>query len=475
MPPSINPFDRKKQQVAKPVDAAKQAELLARSAGKPLPGAVPQPVTPGQKRNTNVIPAPPPARAVPGVTGTPPLPTGKVVGHVAPSDLTDVERATLEAAGWTPDIGLPTSQDGIKQLQTAIAEQMEAEVPLPFDPRNPPQFQMKTVPIESLPKAEQERVKSNIRSTIAGISQQEQATIEKERKAADLMAREQAVKGSGQALSATEQAIANFQKKVAEAVNAPLDDVPEQTAVNPAAVNAMKLQTHFAERAAQPQQEAPSVAPQAAVPRHSHEPTELGVGGVTLTHCPHCQWDLSVPDVEEPNYADKMSFLHCMIGDKPYLKEIPLFGGAVVVVLRTLTTKEIDKVYSQAYKDRQDGKLPNELDYWERVNRYRLMLQLQSFRSTGANGFSKDLPDGYSQASNPTATGFWVTAEQEGQMAPGDTGLPDIEAWMIDEVLKTEAVFRIVNNACNQFNRLVARLEAMADNSDFWKPTGEQS
>lgn len=470
MPPSINPFDRKKQAVVKPADAGKQAELLARAAGRPLPGAVPQPV-PGQKRNTNVIPAPPPAKQVPGVTGTPPLPTGRVVGHIAPSDLTDVERATLEAAGWTPDIGLPASTDGLKQLQSAIADQMDAEVPLPFDPRNPPQFQLNTVPIENLPPAEQQRVKANIKSTIAGINQQEQASAAAQRKAADMQAREQAVRGSGAALSATEQAIANFQKKVAEATNTPLDDLPDVEAVNPAAVEAMRMQTHFAERA-KPQQQAPPPAPPPA-PQHQH--SELGVGGVTLTHCPHCQWDLAVPDVEEPIYADKMSFLHCMIGDKPYVKEIPLFAGAVAITLRTLTTKEIDKVYQQAYKDRQDGKLPNELDYWERVNRYRLMLQLQSFRSTGNTGFNKDLPDGYSQATNPTATGFWVTAEQEGGMSPEQTGLPDIEAWMIDEVLKTEAVFRIVNNACNQFNRLVARLEAMADNTDFWKPTGEQS
>jgi hypothetical protein len=327
------------------------------------------------------------------------------------------------------------------------------------------------VPIESLPPAEQQRVRDSNKSTISGINQQEKATQEAERKANDMMAREMAVKGSGQAMSAAEQAIANFQKRVAEATNTPLDDVPEVVPVNPSAVGAMNVQNHFSERATQAKPDAVPTPP----PVHRHEPTELGVGGVTLTHCPHCQWDLSIPDMAEPPYADKMSFLHCMIGDKPYLKEIPLFGGAVVVTLRTLTTKEIDRIYGQAYKDRQDGKLPNELDYWERINRYRLMLQLQSFRSNGANGFSKDLPDGYSQATNPTATGFWVTAEQEGNMSPGETGLPDIEAWLVDEVLKTEAVFRVVNNACNQFNRLVARLEAMADNTDFWKPTGEQS
>jgi hypothetical protein len=33
----------------------------------------------------------------------------------------------------------------------------------------------------------------------------------------------------------------------------------------------------------------------------------------------------------------------------------------------------------------------------------------------------------------------------------------------------------MVNNQCAMFNRLVAKLEALVDNSDFWQPTGAPS
>lgn len=459
MAASINPFDRKKQPVAQPVDPAKQAELLARASG----------AAPGKGR-TNIIPTPPPAAKLPtGVTGNPPLPTAKVVGQYSPSGLTEVERQTLEAAGWTPDMPLPQSEEGLKQLQQAIVDQAEVDVPLPVDPRTPP-LKVNTVPIEKLPAADQQRFRGAIANTLQGINQQEQQQRQAAQRQQEMATREMAVKGITPAVGAADAAINAFREKMAKVTNTPVEDVPEVVAVNPAAVDAMKMQTHFAERAA------PTTPPEPqAPPPASHDHSELGVGGVMLTHCPHCSWDLATPDIPEPPHSDKMAFLHCMIGDKPYAKEVPLFGGAVTVVFRTLTTREIDQVYKQAFSDRQDGKLPNELDYYERLNRYRLMLQLQAFRSEGAGGFHKDLPDGYSKGTNTHATGFWLTAEQEAELTPGQTALPQIEEWMVDEVLKSENVFRTVNNACSQFNRLVAKMEAMADNSDFWKPTGEQS
>jgi hypothetical protein len=63
----------------------------------------------------------------------------------------------------------------------------------------------------------------------------------------------------------------------------------------------------------------------------------------------------------------------------------------------------------------------------------------------------------------------------ETSILDGETPLLLIEDYIFANVLKTEAMFRVVNTACNQFNRLVARLEAMADDSDFWRPTEEQS
>lgn len=443
----INPFDRK----PKP-DPAKQKELLARATGRPL------------------LQTPPAAKPVPGITGNPPLPTGKVVGQVAPSSLTDVERDTLLAAGWTPDMPLPTSQEGIKQLQAAVAELAAVEVPFPVAPNTPP-LKVTTVPLDTLPAADQTRLTGALTGKLQDIAAQEAEARKAALRRNELSAKEMSVKGIGKATGAADASVEAFRRRMAEQANVPVDDAPEVVAVNPAAVGAMHLQDHFSTRAEA--QAPPPAAPPPAPEPHAHN--ETGAGGVMLTHCPHCQWDLAMSDIAEPPYQDKVGFLHAMIGDKPFAKEYPLFNGLVHVVFRTLTTKEIDKIYLQAHNDRLEGKASNDIDYYERLNRYRLVLQLQKFHSDGPDGFVKDLPDGYSQSANSHSVNQWISAEKEAEFSPNQTALLDIEAWIIDEVLKTEAVFRVVNNACNRFNRLVSRMEAMADNSDFWKPTGEQS
>lgn len=445
MATSVDPFKKKA------VDP-KQAELLARAAGKPLPQ------TP---KSAKPLPA--------GITGNPPLPTGKIVGQTAPSSLTAVERETLLAAGWTDDVPLPASQEGLKQLQQAVTEIASAEVPLPVDPRTPP-LKITTVPIESLPPAEQKRFTNALAGKIQDINAQEAEARAAALRQQQLAAKEAAVKGIAAATGAADKAVDAFRARAAAAVNTPLDDAPEIVAVNPAAIGAMKVQNHFETRTEQQRPAPPPPPPPPPAPT-----SETGADGVMLSHCPHCSWDLAVPDGEEPPYQDKIGFLHALLGDRPYVKQYQLFSGNVLVTFRTLTIKELDQVYKQAFEDRQAGRITSEVDYYERLNRYRLMLQLQEFRADGPDGFVKDLPDGYSASTNPHSTGHWVKAEQEADFAPNETGLPQIEAWMIDEVLKTEAVFRVVNNTCNRFNRLTSKLEAMADNSDFWKPTEGQS
>lgn len=439
----IDPFARKKAPVPKPAPTPeKQKDMLARATGT------------APKRTT--LPTPPAAHKIPGVTGSPPLPAGRVVGQIAPSSLTEIERKTLEASGWTPDIALPTSQEGLKQLQAEVASMSEVDVPLPVDPRTPAFKPPAAVPMSSLPTDKQNQLKA----TLAGIADDEKRRQATARREQELAQQETKIKGMASAGSAAERAVREFDKKVAAAL--PKEPDGFEVEIEPPAPTVTR-------------RDEPARRDE---PVHRDEPGhrgETGVGGAMLSHCPHCSWDLAVPDVEEPPYADKMGFLHCLMGETPYAKAYPLFGNNVEVTFRTLTTRELDVIYKQAYADRQAGKLPGEIDYWERVNRYRLMLQLQCFKTFGAKGFVKDLPDGYSKTANPSCTGVWVNEEREAQLLPDETGIPAIEQWIVEEVLKTEAVFRVVNNTCNQFNRLVAKMEAMSDNSDFWNPTGEPS
>lgn len=441
MAQSVNPFANRKTTAATPppADPARQAAQAARAAGRP------------------VIPPPAVGPLPPGVTGTPMLPTGRVTY----GSLTPAEREALAAAGLSPDTALPQTQEGLKELREAVAASRAVEVPLPVDPRRPP-LKVETVPLSSLPAEKQ----AAIAAVVAGITANEQAAAETARQTRTAVARETTTPGSSAAAAAAAQAMKTFRDKLDT-----VDLRPDPVLVNPAAVDAANLQAHFEAKAAA---EAPRAAAPPPPPTPPAPPASETGAAAPMTECPHCQWSLASPDVVEPKYAEKMAFLQSMLGDKPFVQEAGLFGGQLVATFRTLTIGEMDVVYKQAYRDRNAGRLDSEIDFWEMVNRYRLMLQLQSVRGAGGK-LLHDLPDAYSLAANPNGTATWVTAEQADAMAPDETGLPDIQTYLLDKVLKTETVFRIVNNACRQFNRLVSKLEAMADNSDFWQPTGEPS
>lgn len=394
-------------------------ELLARVT---VPARGP---TAAPAKQKTVLPTPPPARPLPpGVTGNPPLPTNKVVGVIPPSSLTAAERESLEALGWTDDIPIP--DDFAKAFDSVLAERVAEAVVPPVDPATHTPLKVETIPLEQADPATRDR----LRKVMTEMVSDRQAELEE---AAE--ARRQELQGA----------------KI------------------PGLANARRA----ADKAASAESQEPVIeVTDKHGPPPSDRPSSTGADA-RPTHCQHCSWDLSQPDVIEPAHADKLAFLQCLLGDKPYVHEYELFGGAVVVTFRTLTMAELDTLYRQVYLDQKAGKFDSELDYYEKLNRYRLCLQLQKFAAVGPGGTVHDLPDGLSRESNPTAEVTW----QDGNPPPetGGTLLPMIEAHLTSDVLKREAVFRVVNTQCSQFNRLVAKLEAMADNSDFWRPTGEQS
>jgi hypothetical protein len=381
---------------------------------------------------------------------------------VVPSNLTEQERAALEAVGWTEDMPIPPS--GVTGLLVQAAKEKKAEageaVILPAEAKVTAFQPPVTKELHELNPEE----RASILSAMHSLAKFQQAiSQEKNDKGAAPMMH--------QALIAVPKAAASRQPEQAAVLEIE-DDRPQRQP--PAATPTQDAPTEG------PRQ-APSAAPAAKAEKEKEKEkyrTETGAE-VQPSFCPHCLWDLSQPDVPEPPYADKMSFLHALLGARCWSKEYELFGGAVTVVFRTLTPREIDTVYKQAFSDRALGKLPTEVDFWEKINRYRLFLQLQQLRSNGLpdqGGFFHDLPDALSKSTNESGTGFWWKDDDGSYLLQQDaTPLPRIEEYIIREVLKTEAVFRVVNNTCHQFNRLVAKMEAMAYHSDFWRPTRVQS
>jgi len=190
-----------------------------------------------------------------------------------------------------------------------------------------------------------------------------------------------------------------------------------------------------------------------------------GYDGVAqLEFCPHCGWDLAMPDIPEPDDAAKQAFLVSILGHKPFIKTYDLMGGALSVTFRSLTSREIDQIYRQAYRERDRGELKNDADAWERINRLRLYLQLLQTRSNQA---SRDLPDGLSPATTPHATTHW---SDTAGASSGELFLT-VENHVLNHVLTTESIHRIVYQYLGQFNRLVSKMEAMTASPDFWKAT----
>lgn len=413
-----------------------QAELLARVTSRKLP------------------PPPPPADGGPPQ----PLPEGKIVGTRSASSLTPAEREAMETLGWSENIPISPSMAGIlEQVLTEKRAQID-EVTLPIDPKTPP-LKVITKKLSELTPQEIDAIKA---ANIFDVKQREQAVAQQEQQN-ELFVKEMTQKGIIPAMQAVAEAEAfRAQKEAAR----PVSPAQETDLIDTSEVDRVRMATPKAK-------EEPKTKLQEQAPAQAASDT-----GAVLhpANCPHCDWPLHMPGTAEPEHSDKMSFLHAMLGAKCWQKDYELFGGNVHVIFRTLSARELDAIYEQAYQDRDRGEYQTDLDFWERVNRYRLFLQLQRMSADGPKGYMHDMADGLSKDTNPEATGFWWNKEKDDPELNGDkTPLKLVQEYIVENVLKTEALFRVVNTSCNQFNRLVAKMEAMAANSDFWKPTEEQS
>ena len=178
--------------------------------------------------------------------------------------------------------------------------------------------------------------------------------------------------------------------------------------------------------------------------------------------------EVSAPAQPEPEYIDTLKFVTTMLANKPFQKQYELFNGELLVTFRSLRPKEIDACYSHIIYEINEGKIRFQGDIYEMVNRYRFYLQLVELRTKTGEGMSFEFPDGFTQRTNPKATAFWELPED---LPENSKGLDIVEEYITAEVLTTESLHRVVAATCRDFNRLVAQLEAMVDNANFWKPT----
>jgi hypothetical protein len=210
---------------------------------------------------------------------------------------------------------------------------------------------------------------------------------------------------------------------------------------------------HTLDPAEQPQ--APAAAQPTPAPDAHHD----------LAECPNCHWLLANKVETEPTNPDKVAFLQAILGQKSFVRTYTLFDGGLRVTFRNLTIGELDIVFRQVYRERDEGRIQSTQDFFERVSRLRMYLQLQRLQSLGQ--FDHELPDGLTAETSPNATALWELPE-----GGKDELMPAIEQYVLNKVLPNESLFRVVMRELGSFNRLAARLEVLSGDDSFWKATG---
>lgn len=257
------------------------------------------------------------------------------------------------------------------------------------------------------------------------------------------------------------------QGKVAENISAPFPGQEQMAAVD--AEDSPVTGMEAISKAQAMLDDPPELAAEEEEAPKEEERFDSGTDG-PMDNCPHCGWDLALQTIAEPGHDEKMGFLHSVLGQKTFIQQYELFGGKVIARFRTLTTKEMDVIYNYVFKQRESGEIETIQDYWEKVNRYRLYLQIV-YLAAADGSFTHQLPDGYSKESNAHATEYWKFPAYDPEVGY----LNQIEDHILKEVLRTESIQRTISTYCARFNRLVSKLEVMIDNPDFWKETEQQS
>lgn len=203
----------------------------------------------------------------------------------------------------------------------------------------------------------------------------------------------------------------------------------------------------------------------------------------TMKHlCVHCGWDQGEPSPANPDDSDKIGYLHCVLGQKVFSKIYTKFGGNLRLQIRSLTVNEIDSLYAETFKAQQAGLIQSAPDYYEYLNRLRVYLQLVNI-SAQKTALHITLPDGLNPETHPDAKVHWskFLAENGWDKRPVPEGQspPSLAMMIMDyintNVAKTEHLQRVITQTCNEFNRLVVKLEANVDNGPFWETAEPQS
>lgn len=374
----------------KPLDLRAKTAPVA-PAARPAPGLLPAgAVVPGPTRAGTPVP-------LPGLfNGGLPLPAGTVVR------LSTEEQQLLDAAGWQQG-------DPVPDIATAIADARRTVLP---DPTMPQVALPPETALADLPPEHQQAVINSMREM-----------IEQGKRLADVTAHH-----------VTDPTAPNLNQQI-DQIRAGSD----QFRILPPTP-----------RPAVPAQPTPV----AEIPeREQSPPPPLATAAPVVENCPNCHFQVDQDPISITN-RDKFDYRAMLEGGAPFVKEYPLFGGAVTVALRTLSRQELDLAVTQASCDARDGLVPINSEFLRAVSNYELAISLHRIASP-------------QRVVNFPITIDDVEVDLPEPGTPFQTKLKTYAPYVMAHITSA-SLLRILMLTHAQFNALVRRMDANCYNEDFF-------
>jgi hypothetical protein len=347
--------------------------------------------------------------------GVMPLPPGEIVRSVG--GYTEEELRTLQTIpGWTPEKGVPSNlPDVLEQVKASVAEELDQDIVPPVDLDTPPLHVPKAVDISKLPPEERDRV-----------------------------------------LSSIQEAEVFTQRRKEQAANSVTNLAPGARGINEAISGKNVREVDVADDRDEPTYAGTDIPKTAAPTARERQASRTGATEPLVKNCPHCQWPLAEPDIPEPDLEDRRSYLASVLGQTKFQKHYSLMGKQLSVVFRELSPREVDLCYKQAHLMRRAGKIDSYEDFFEMLQRFRLVLQLVEIRTP-------DIVHNF-----PETVEGWAESNGEQVETTDGTILPQIVEAVYSDIIKSETMGTMLGKELARFNRLLAKLEANAHNENFW-------
>ncbi len=199
-----------------------------------------------------------------------------------------------------------------------------------------------------------------------------------------------------------------------------------------------------------PAKEEPAKAQEPAVEEPKQDPI-----------CPQCGYDCRVPFDVEITPEDTMAHIAAILDPSPtarFRKTAKLFDGKMIVVFRSLTTKEGVAARKQTRKDVIDGKIMGEAEYYMNYMEYRLAMSVESLLDDKGTPIVEIPP----------------LAELAKDCPEGTDLLPWLVEWMDENCYDDESLKRSIGKHHRTFQHLVEALEAQEADPNFCRGIATQ-